>query len=215
MNLIKPYQMMKNRSIDTLSLDGGWLCLDFINTVHDRTAEEPFEYLPDYSRFLDWSEKVELLTASERKRLQSLAKSDVGRTENVMRKLLEMRKNFYELFLAIAENRVPDDEVQSQFNDLLKEETAHMELRIKNNLEVLQQWSGKSDLRFPLWPIIQSAYELLISDQLDRVKECGACGWLFLDQSKNKSRKWCSMESCGSNVKARRYYHRHKKKGKE
>lgn len=206
---------MKNRSIDTLSLDGGWLCLDFVNTVHDRTVEEPFEYLSDYDKLLDWSVKLEVLTPSEREELGGIARSNGGQAANALRRLLEARKILYELFLAIAENNVPDDEVQSLFNDLLKEGTAHMELRIENNLEVHQQWVGTSDLMFPLYPIIKSAYDLLASEQLDRVKKCGACGWLFLDQSKNKSRKWCSMESCGSNVKARRYYHRHKQKDRE
>ena len=67
-------------------------------------------------------------------------------------------------------------------------------------------------LAAPLRPIVRSAAELLVSDQLDRVRECdGArCTWLFLDQSRNRSRRWCSMETCGNRAKARRHYRRTK-----
>ena len=62
-----------------------------------------------------------------------------------------------------------------------------------------------------LWPVAHSAAELLISDDLDRVKQCAddrGCGWLFVDTSRNRSRRWCSMESCGNRAKVQR--HRHK-----
>jgi len=50
----------------------------------------------------------------------------------------------------------------------------------------------------------------LLRNYLGRVRECdgAACTWLFLDQSRNRSRRWCSMESCGNRAKARRHYHR-------
>jgi predicted RNA-binding Zn ribbon-like protein len=49
-----------------------------------------------------------------------------------------------------------------------------------------------------------------VSHKLDRVRSCqgDTCGWLFLDMSKNRSRRWCSMSDCGNTAKARRYYHR-------
>jgi predicted RNA-binding Zn ribbon-like protein len=53
-----------------------------------------------------------------------------------------------------------------------------------------------------------------LSDKLERVKECPNCGWLFLDTTKNGKRRWCSMEDCGSNVKALEYYYRKKKEKK-
>ncbi len=64
---------MEERNIDTISLDGGWPCLDFINTVHDRTVENPFDYISDYGKFLEWSVKVEVMSASEKKLIESKA----------------------------------------------------------------------------------------------------------------------------------------------
>jgi predicted RNA-binding Zn ribbon-like protein len=71
-------------------------------------------------------------------------------------------------------------------------------------------WSGDGPERV-LWPIVRSAADLLTSDtQCKLVRECGAgeCRWLFLDTSKNRSRQWCSMQSCGNREKARRHYQR-------
>ncbi len=64
----------------------------------------------------------------------------------------------------------------------------------------------------PLWSIARSAADLLTSDELARVRECDGldCTWLFLDCSRSRSRRWCSMASCGNRAKARRHYHRRK-----
>lgn len=201
---------MKNRTIDTLPLDGGWLCLDFINTVHDYTEEHPFDYLTNYDDLLDWSEKVKILTPSLRKELASYAHKNQEQAENTHAYLTEARKVLYELFFAIAQNKIPDENTQANFNSLLAETMSHLQLNIVQFYDVQTQWQQHNNLRYPFYPIIKSAYDLLTSDLLERVKKCGSCGWLFLDKSKNKSRKWCSMETCGSNVKAKRYYHKNK-----
>jgi predicted RNA-binding Zn ribbon-like protein len=65
------------------------------------------------------------------------------------------------------------------------------------------------DPRLPLLHVALSALELLGSGERERVKACplheGGCGWLFLDETKNRSRRWCSMAHCGSKVKTRRF----------
>ncbi len=60
--------------------------------------------------------------------------------------------------------------------------------------------------------IVEAAVALLVSDAILRVKSCPTCGWFFLDASKNGSRRWCSMDACGSVAKARRYYRRLKER---
>lgn len=205
--------MEHDRSIDTLSLDGGWLCLDFINTVDDRTVDHPFEYLPGYSELLDWEVKVELLSPSEKGEMETIAGKNSGKAEKVLGELISARELLYDLFLAIARNKKPNNADQAQFNALLGDAMNQFELHLADNLETHLEWKNKLDLKFPLYPIIKSAHDLLTANTPERIKECGACGWLFLDQSKNRSRKWCSMELCGSNVKAKRYYHRKKASG--
>ena len=74
------------------------------------------------------------------------------------------------------------------------------------------EWESYSKNRLDsiLWPIAQSATELLTSSQLRTVRMCEAptCAWLFLDQSRNRSRRWCDMKVCGNRQKARRHYQR-------
>ncbi len=53
--------------------------------------------------------------------------------------------------------------------------------------------------------LAHAATQLLASDDLDRLRGCDDCCWLYLDRSKNRSRKWCSMADCGTNAKKRRY----------
>jgi predicted RNA-binding Zn ribbon-like protein len=63
-----------------------------------------------------------------------------------------------------------------------------------------------------LEPVIQSAADLLISGNLDRLKRCSnpMCGWLYYDTSKNNSRRWCCMKTCGNRAKANKFYQTHK-----
>jgi predicted RNA-binding Zn ribbon-like protein len=63
-----------------------------------------------------------------------------------------------------------------------------------------------------LWPIVDAAADLLVRGEPERIKTCGSatCGWLFLDLSRNRSRRWCDMKDCGNRAKARRHYARRK-----
>jgi predicted RNA-binding Zn ribbon-like protein len=74
-------------------------------------------------------------------------------------------------------------------------------------------WSrGGEGLDRVLWPVILSTVDLLTSNTLRAVRECAApnCGWLFLDTTRNRSRRWCDMLVCGNRAKARRHYERKK-----
>jgi predicted RNA-binding Zn ribbon-like protein len=65
-------------------------------------------------------------------------------------------------------------------------------------------------LEQPLWPVVWDAAELLVSGRAGRVGSCSDpdCAWVFLDTSRNRSRRWCSMADCGNRHKARRHYER-------
>ena len=76
------------------------------------------------------------------------------------------------------------------------------------------EWALEDDLTGILWPVAHSATGLLVSGPLRRVKGCAGCNWLFVDESKNKSRRWCAMEECGTHAKMRRYVARRAAKRK-
>ena len=68
--------------------------------------------------------------------------------------------------------------------------------------------SGAERLDFFRGPVLKAASDLLTEGNLSRLKRCGTpdCQWLFLDTSRNNSRCWCDMQSCGNRAKARRHY---------
>jgi predicted RNA-binding Zn ribbon-like protein len=88
----------------------------------------------------------------------------------------------------------------------LNDELAHRPREITDGARGLA-WAPLAD--DVLAPVVWSAAELLTSGPLERVRECpgdDTCGWLFLDTSRNGSRRWCDMRTCGNRAKARRHY---------
>lgn len=210
-------------------LSGGTLCLDFANTWSDRERPEK-EYLRSYRDFLDFALQAGIVTEREATDLARRAGDDEpGATALAVVRTL--REAIYGLFSALAAGEWPAEEDLSRLNAVLPEalsglrvEPLHADLRTTGGSKRRPYTrSGASDLRFawtrsdaadslvaPLRPIVRSAAELLTSDRVDRVRECHGddCTWLFLDQSRNRSRRWCSMESCGNRAKVRRHYRR-------
>src|SRR6476659_593188 len=79
---------------------------------------------------------------------------------------------------------------------------------------VLLDWTcpPPHELTDPLRPIVHAAVELLTGGPLDRLKTRGNCRWLFLDQSRNHSRRWCSMDECGIQMKHARFVERRRRR---
>lgn len=100
-----------------------------------------------------------------------------------------------DVFLALAEDDAPDP---AALGALLRA-TAGGRL-VPDGAVYRLQWRDD-----PLAPIAQDGVDLLRSGPLDRVKHCDVCRWLFVDASRNRSRRWCSMGECGGRSKMRRY----------
>lgn len=118
---------------------------------------------------------------------------------------IELRESVYRTFSAIAAQRHPDSDdvsaMMSTYATALRSASLHRE-----GDGHVPRWPGERSARAVLWPVAASAARLLLEGPLNRVGECPSCGWLFLDTTRNGSRRWCSMAMCGSQVKSRRYY---------
>jgi predicted RNA-binding Zn ribbon-like protein len=57
----------------------------------------------------------------------------------------------------------------------------------------------------------RSALRLIANPEIERLKICPNCEWLFVDKSKNRSRSWCDMTVCGNRAKARLHYQKKKR----
>ena len=198
-----------NRTLKTLELVGGALCFDFTNTINSRRMPE-HDYLHTYSDLVDWAEKVDILSPQQAKALKRRATQDVEKAEKALEHGRTAREIMYRVFSEIA-NQKPQGENLSAFSRLYQEAIANGRfVRAQRHYEI--KWQVDETFDALLWPIVSSAEKILISRELSQVKECPSCGWLFLDTSKNQSRRWCSMNTCGARDKMRRYHRRLKSK---
>jgi predicted RNA-binding Zn ribbon-like protein len=194
------------RTLETLELVGGAICLDFVNTVNSRLHPE-HEYLMQYSDLVDWANKVGILSPAQVTQLQKRGKQNTEAAEAALLSALSLRDLLYKIFSQAAKGFEPEKKELQSFIAAYGESFSHGQF-LKTEKHYKTTWRVDESPDALLWPIIYSAGELLLSDELGRVKECPGCGWLFMDSSKNQSRRWCSMNSCGARDKMQRYHKR-------
>ena len=194
-----------------MPLDGGILCLDFVNTVHHRKREPPEDYFTKSGDIVDWGLRTGIINEAAYNTLYRKTEDESAGKGSYLEKTIELRELVYGIFYNISQGKLVEQEKLASFNQYLSSYFNSIAVKQEGN-HFIEGWKWKGeDLNRILMLVIKSAYELLLSDRLERVKECPNCGWLFLDTTKNGKRKWCSMKSCGSNVKALDYYYRKKK----
>jgi predicted RNA-binding Zn ribbon-like protein len=195
--------------VEELELIGGEACLDFANSMGG-TRENPSERLYDYGDLVRWAAHAGAIEATEVERLVTAARAHSTVAEGVFARAIELREAIFRIFAAVADGARPAAADLERLNDELAR--ALPNLRIVPDEEGFDYRVDAADgaLDRPLWPIARSASELLATGDLARVKRCTSdeCDWLFVDLSKNRSRRWCDMRDCGNRAKARRYYRR-------
>jgi predicted RNA-binding Zn ribbon-like protein len=192
------------------SLVGGRLCLDFINSVDDRLLSQPEEHLTSYIDLIAWSLRTGILTEEEARHLLAEAAEHPAEAAITLQAAIAFREALYRILLAALANKLPTNDDLAIFNAARSQALAHSEIAATAE-GFAWRWKIEQDrLGWILWPIIHSAADMLLSPDLKKIKECGGpdCGWLFLDTSKNHTRRWCTMEGCGNRAKARSHYQR-------
>ena len=187
--------------IEELRVVGGNLALDFLNTVN---GDPPVECLRGYGDLVAWSVWVGLLSADEGERLVGEADLRPEDAEAAHSDALRLRGALSGVFRAIVEDEDPPLQNLEDIRDYECEALWHGRLA-RGDDGFDWEWTEEGDLARVWWPVAHAATELLTSGDLDRLKLCAGCYWLFLDASKNRSRRWCTMEVCGTDEKIRRY----------
>jgi predicted RNA-binding Zn ribbon-like protein len=203
------------RSFD---LSGGALCLDFANTLDDRPDPRPNESLESYADLLAFSQQAGSLPEAHLTRLlaESMRRpADAAVALDCARVLREM---IYRAFLALSDGEAVAAADLEALNRslgaaLAQARVASVDDAVHHDRPVRFAWAWTADpidLEAPLWPVVRSAADLLTSPDLPSLRLCAAnaCAWLFLDTSRNGSRRWCSMRTCGNRAKARRHHAR-------
>ena len=198
----------KKRNAGNLKLLGGRLCLDFVNTLDWRGTDTPQEFLITFQDLVCWSHHVGICSQLESDQLCQVAERSNAEAGVVLKRALKLREVIYRLFTTSIAHQGPVAEDLAVFNkELGRLMKASQIIRIKDGY-AWESAGDKMKLDWVLNPIIHSAAEILVSDELKKVKKCAdpACGWLFIDVSRNQSRRWCDMKDCGNRAKATKFY---------
>jgi predicted RNA-binding Zn ribbon-like protein len=187
-------------------LVGGDAVLDFLNTIHDWTVPEPRDYIPTFAEALRFAEAAGVLTRGEARRFVTPS----GGPE--LRRLRELRALLERIFRAVVKERAPSPEDLAALAEEAATAARVARLRSERGHVVRAidpQAAGAATLHARL---AEGAVALLTSERLARIGACPSCGWFFLDTTKNRSRRWCSMAMCGNAAKSRSYYWRTKRR---
>ncbi|WP_295813076.1 ABATE domain-containing protein [uncultured Nitratireductor sp.] len=187
---------------------GGRACLDFVNTVNSRSRPATKDYLPDSAALLGWCRQVRLFDAPTLAHLRALAKADTRAAEAAHAKAIILREALFTIFQSVIDLRDAPDNALDLLAGLVSEARRHQRLKAASGGFIWLWKEGQLDLSAPLYAVALSAEALLTGEDPRRLKACpgpDGCGWLFHDETKNGSRRWCSMDHCGGMAKARRH----------
>lgn len=194
---------------------GNNIALDFTNTVDWHASDRPQDRIGSYSDLISWALQAGSLTREQATYLIDAQKVRPDEAATALETARGLREAIYRLVLAATTKRPPTATDLESLNRVLRE--GFLRLKVTAMQEAFGlQWADDDVLMRPIWPVAWAASQLLTSSDLTRVKQCASadgCGWLFLDRSKNLSRRWCDMRACGNTAKARRYRKRQESAG--
>jgi predicted RNA-binding Zn ribbon-like protein len=190
----KPFQLL-----------AGHPALELVNTLDLRFSANPQELLPTYPDLLRFAAQLRLLPAEQARKLGRTVRAQDGQL--VLASTVELREALAALLYAWVDGNKPAARQVEILETHFHAAALHRSLG-SGDERLVWSWSGlEQQAELPLWKLAQSASDLLVSDDARRVKGCGdpTCRWLFLDLSKNHTRRWCEMKTCGNRMKARRH----------
>lgn len=197
-------------------LPAGKLCLEFANTADWHAADEPVENLVSYEALVDWATRVGIRSEESARELKAQAALRPALAEQIHAWALELREAIYRIFAAIDAD--PDHAKPALADLALLNEALPRAFTLPELVDTGSgygwRWRGdESGLDGILWPVLRSAARLLTDGEHSRIGQCAddrGCGYLFYDTSRNRSRRWCDMNSCGNRAKSQRHYARHR-----
>jgi predicted RNA-binding Zn ribbon-like protein len=190
-----------SRPVAAIRLDGGRLCLDFVNTIHDRYAAEAEDYIDQPERFIEWSAHTGAIRSGE----HISAPEAAGQRAALMRKVRTLRHHLHALLASRIDGVPPPADAVQCLDQWLHHAWASQSLGTDGHMH----WRNEAhDALLPLKRVALDALHLICNPSASQVRRCSntsSCGWLFLDVTKNQRRRWCAMETCGTAVKMERY----------
>ena len=187
-----------------------WDCIEFVHTAGWEARDRDDDELADFEELTAWCVRRDNLTDEEAVAFLSQARKQPDRAAETLVGAHRLRVLTYELLRAVARHEVPPAGRVEELNGLLQKLLSGR--RLANEARAFH-WAWRMDPYRPdtmLAPVVWSLAALVTSEERDRLKLCEAddCGWIFIDASRNRSRRWCDMSDCGNRAKVRRYRRR-------
>lgn len=189
------------------SLVGGALALDFANTASAREWESHRDHLGSTLDILVWATQAGALQADQAAELRTAVSGDPQLGVRLLWSALALREDIYRLARCLAAGQPAPDEALKHVVRAHALSLSVAQLRQRDQRFAWTWDARRSPLETVLGPIALSAITILCSRDLRRLRRCRGdrCGQLFLDTTKNRSRRWCEMEICGNRAKQRRF----------
>jgi predicted RNA-binding Zn ribbon-like protein len=194
----------------SLRLLGGALCLDFANTASGRGGSHRIEHLRRYEHLLLWSRHAGLLSERDARQLRRAAVRAPAAAERALARAKNLRDAIFTVCSALGQARPAPAPALATLNRAIVGAAGQRRL-VASDGNFAWQWTDRpGDLGGVLRPIALSAADLLLTLDRRRLKQCPGdhCGWLFLDETRSRTRRWCEMRVCGSRAKVRRFRRR-------
>ena len=192
---------------------GGAPALDFVNTLDWRGRVPPVELLHGFPDLVRWARTVGILSTGEASALRAWAEAHPRVAARALAESILVREVIAEIFQAVVQGEAVPAAPLARLDSTCRESLALRVLRPAGG-GVAWEWRAADPSRpepsRPALAVALDAARILTSAECERVRSCGdpECGWFFLDTSRNHSRRWCNMESCGNRNKVRRFYRR-------
>ncbi len=206
--------MEEFKDISHMPLHGGESCFDFINSGYNDHEDVITERLLSYNDLIILAERLPLLPEDRLKKLKDLASQKPALALEALKLAKQIREMMYRVLKSIAKEGVDsiDLSILTDFNNHLSNALSKQVFVVTEGQLVPALHNDEVGLNEPIWAFLISAYNVLRDKDQQRIKQCSACAWLYFDNTKNNTRKWCNMQSCGSIEKSKRYYQRKKEK---
>jgi len=186
-------------------LAGGHPALNLVNSLDNRyRADGPHEMLTGFGELVRFLQETALITPEQAQLLKK--KPDPQAAEHALTSVRELREASAAVLYAVVAKKTPPAEDLRTLERYFLEADRHRQLTWQDGAS--WKWNiDESSPQLAVWILSRSVCELLFCAQLARIRSCDAdtCRWLFLDTSKNHTRRWCNMRVCGNRMKARRF----------
>jgi predicted RNA-binding Zn ribbon-like protein len=195
----------------TFELTGGALCLDFANTLGDRPRATD-EHLVRWTDLVEWGVQASVVPSREAAALRRWAGQHEREAAAALAAARDLREAIYRIFSAIAAKGPAPAADLSRLNDWLRGCLGHLHVTARRG-GYQWAWVPAPVPERVLWPVVRSAADLLVAPERAQLRECQSetCSWLFVDRSRTKQRRWCSMSTCGNRAKVRRFHERQRR----